>query len=124
MKKLKTYNESVKDYLKSKISKEEVIQRIMDEPSFARMDYILDNGLDDLFTQEEIHQFEKQSIFVDYSESKILFAETNDKIYYIITNDGNDDNPYIFDDDWNKLSGEMYDNIKWAVELMKLRLGN
>ena len=120
MKKLKTYNESVKDFLKSKVSKEDVIKRIMEEPSFARWDYIMDNNLEDLFTEIELEQFEKDIIYVDYSDNQLFYAEFSNKRYYIVYT--NDDHPYIFDDDWNKVKDDEYETIKYAFELFKIRL--
>lgn len=120
MKKLKTYNESVKDFLKSKVSKEDVIKRVMEEPSFARWDYIMDNNLEDLFTDIELEQFEKDIIYVDYSDNKLFYAEFSNKRYYIVYT--NDDHPYIFDEDWNKVKDDEYETIKYTFELFKIRL--
>lgn len=124
MKKLKTYNESVKDFLKSKVSKEEVIKRVMDEPSFARWDYIMDNQLEDLFTEEELEKYEKELIYVYDSNFNVMYADKNGKLYYAVIVDEKDNTMYIFDDDWNKITGDDYDTIKYVVELFKIRMGD
>ena len=120
MKHIKPYNEAAIDFLKSKISKDEVIKKVMEQPDFNRWDYITDNQLEDVFTEKELKEFEDLMIYVDYSDYKLMYAETNNKRYYAVKEEND---LYIFDENWDKVTGGEYNEFKEAVELFKLRMG-
>jgi len=119
MKYLKKYNEN-KDFFPG-VPKEEVVKKVMEQKPTNRWLYIMDNELADVFTEDEQEKFSDEMIYVDYSDYKLMYAEVKNKRYYVVRID-EEDKMYIFDDDWNKIVGDDYDNIKEAVERYKLRL--
>ena len=120
IKKFDTFvNEGIRQYLKPK-SKEEVLKKVMEQPKWYRREFIEMNDIESIFIEDELKNFEKDALYIDYSDLKLYYAETNNARYHLIK----DDEIYIFDENWDKLKEESedYNNIKDAFEYYLLKM--
>lgn len=94
-------NESVKDHLKPKTS-DEIRKSVLNKPLFSRYAYIVENELEDFFSDEELEEFDNESLSV-HEIGKWFILPSKNKTYYAViknVNEIEDDNFNYTDDDF------------------------
>lgn len=114
MKKLLTYNESIKKFLIPKTD-DQIRKAVYDLPEYKRYAYVNKYNLQNKFSEDEMIEFESVSPYVS-EQGRWFNVEFDNNIYSVLIQDNDPSSITVLDENFKQIDYELWDDFEQYIE--------